>query len=156
MKSLTWLSLLLLTFSLYSCGDATTTETTDETPEATPTPTANTPDQQDAPYQDLNVAEFREMMEQEGVVILDVRTPQETANGIIEGAIEADFNDRPVFKEFLDNLDPEQTYLVYCRSGRRSAKACQLMAKQKGATKLYNLKGGYLAWEAQADPSKGN
>lgn len=79
-----------------------------------------------------------------GVVVLDVRTPEETAQGKIQGAIELDFRS-PDFAAEVAKLDPEKTYLVYCRSGNRSGKACHLMA-EKGFKNLFNLSGGYLAW----------
>jgi rhodanese-related sulfurtransferase len=60
-------------------------------------------------------------------VIIDVRTPDEFAAGHIAGAVNipveaADFGTR------IAELDPQEPYLVYCRSGRRSALAADLMA----------------------------
>ncbi len=81
------------------------------------------------------------------VVILDVRTPAETAHGKIEGAIEIDYNS-PDFALKVGGLDKSKTYLVYCRSGNRSGKACSMM-QQQGFTRLYNLQGGMLAWGQQ-------
>ena len=98
-------------------------------------------------YEDLSVAAFREKMTEEGIVLLDVRTPEETAAGKIEGALELDYND-PDFAGKVAGLDQDKTYLVYCRSGNRSGKACRLMAAQ-GFRHLYNLKGGFLAWSAE-------
>ncbi len=103
--------------------------------------------QQSAPYQNINTAEFKEKMNQPDVVILDVRTPQETAQGKIQGAIEMDFNS-PAFESKVQALDKNKTYLVYCAVGGRSASACNTMAA-KGFKQLYNLKGGYNAWKSQ-------
>lgn len=97
-------------------------------------------------YIDIDVEAFREKMKDPDVVILDVRTPEETALGKIEGAIEMNYLDEH-FQEQLDKLDKDKTYLVYCRSGNRSAKASAIMV-QKGFKKVYNLKGGYIAWTA--------
>ncbi|GIV31727.1 MAG: hypothetical protein KatS3mg030_029 [Saprospiraceae bacterium] len=99
-------------------------------------------------YIDLDVEAFREKMKEPGVVILDVRTPEETAQGKIEGAIELDYFDEH-FADKLDSLDRNKTYLVYCRSGNRSAKASALMV-QKGFRNVYNLKGGYRAWTSSS------
>ena len=93
---------------------------------------------------DLDVAEFKNKMSGEDVVILDVRTPAETAKGKIEGAIEKDVRSAD-FKEKIKELDQGKTYLVYCRSGRRSVTACNVLEKE-GFEKLYNLLGGYLAY----------
>jgi len=97
-------------------------------------------------YQDISPAEFKEKM-QEDVVILDVRTPAEVAEGAIEGHKAMNIMD-PGFLEQVETLDPEKTYLVYCRSGGRSGQACQVMS-QKGFKNLYNLAGGFMGWQAQ-------
>ena len=99
------------------------------------------------PYINLDVAAFKEKMKEPGVVILDVRTPQETAQGMIEGAVEIDFYGEN-FEREIEKLDPDKTYLVYCRSGNRSGKTCKLMAS-KGFKHCYNLQGGYIAWSQQ-------
>jgi rhodanese-related sulfurtransferase len=46
-------------------------------------------------------------------------------------------------------LDPSKNYYVYCRSGARSAQACQLM-NQMGISSAYNLLGGYMEWEGDS------
>ena len=97
-----------------------------------------------ASYRDISVAEFKNRMDDEAVVLLDVRTPPEIAEGKIAGAKELDFRS-PDFSEKVGTLDKEKTYLIYCRSGGRSGNTCKMMA-DKGFKKLYNLKGGYNAW----------
>ncbi|RMF02837.1 MAG: rhodanese-like domain-containing protein [Bacteroidetes bacterium] len=85
--------------------------------------------------------------EQPEIIYLDVRTPGEIADGKIPNAIEIDVNGGE-FEARIAALPKEATYVVYCRSGRRSVKACRIMAKA-GFNKLYNLKGGYQAWSKQ-------
>ncbi|MGB3777933.1 MAG: rhodanese-like domain-containing protein [Tunicatimonas sp.] len=95
-------------------------------------------------YQNIQADKFRELQTGKDVVVLDVRTAQERADENIPGSIHVDlFN--PKFEAELDRLDPSKTYLVYCRSGNRSAKACRMMG-DKGFTRLYNLSGGIGAW----------
>ena len=101
---------------------------------------------------DLTVPAFAEKMDDRGVVILDVRTPAETAEGKIPGAREIDFR-APDFADRIAELDPKKTYLVYCRSGNRSGQATQRMA-ELGFKKLYNLEGGFLAWSAAEQPQE--
>ena len=59
--------------------------------------------------------------------VIDVRTPAEYAQAHVVGAINIDV-EAPDFSERIAELDPDQPYLVYCRSGRRSALAAQQMA----------------------------
>jgi rhodanese-related sulfurtransferase len=78
-------------------------------------------------------------------VILDVRTPDEFAEGHLEGAKNIDFNAKD-FAERLGKLDKEKPYLVHCRSGGRSGRSLATFEKL-GFKKLYHLDGGILAWE---------
>ena len=64
----------------------------------------------------------------EDAVILDVRTPEESAAGHLEGAVLLDFNGGQFAAE-LPNLDPDAEYVVYCRSGNRAGQAVALMEK---------------------------
>ena len=99
------------------------------------------------PFENINVSTFKEKMDGEDVVILDVRTPQEIAQGKIEDALEINVLE-PNFAEKIKDLDPGKTYLVYCKVGGRSSRACDIMAKA-GFKSLYNLDGGYTAWSAE-------
>lgn len=96
--------------------------------------------------QHVEVATFASLMGQDHVVVLDVRTPAEIAEGKIENALEIDIMDQS-FDSQIQNLDKHKSYLVYCKKGGRSARACEKMADY-GFTALYNLKGGYTAWAA--------
>lgn len=60
------------------------------------------------------------------VVLIDVRTTEEFAEGHLEGALNLNVEDGTL-EEALSGLDPDETYQVYCRSGRRSAIAYDLM-----------------------------
>ncbi|HQV76853.1 MAG TPA: rhodanese-like domain-containing protein [Chitinophagales bacterium] len=82
--------------------------------------------------------------QKENAVLLDVRTAAEIAEGSIEDHIAIDIQ-QPNFMEKVGTLDKSKTYFVYCRSGNRSGQACKYMATQ-GFEKLYNLKGGMMAW----------
>ena len=95
------------------------------------------------PY-DLTQEEFKQRMDEPDVVILDVRTPAETSLGMIDEAEEIDFKAGD-FADRIDSLDRNKTYLVYCRSGNRSGKACALM-DELGFREVHNLEGGYMGW----------
>ena len=77
-------------------------------------------------------------------VILDVRTQEEFAEGHIAGAIMIDFYSM-TFRDDLDNLDKNKTYLIYCRSGGRSGKTLDIMEKLS-FQEVYNMSGGIVAW----------
>jgi phage shock protein E len=59
--------------------------------------------------------------------IIDVRTPQEYEQAHIVGALNIDV-EAPDFAERIAELDPDEPYLLYCRSGRRSDLAAQQLA----------------------------
>ena len=79
------------------------------------------------------------------LVILDVRTPDEFAEGHIEGATMLDFYE-PSFAAELAELDPDVPYVVYCRSGNRSGQTLGLMA-ELGFSSVENVDGGVIAWQ---------
>ena len=78
--------------------------------------------------------------QQQGVVIVDVRTPGEYAQGHVDGAINIDV-EGGAFDQQIAKLDKNATYVVYCHSGRRSGLATDAMAKA-GFTNVVNLQGG--------------
>ncbi len=147
-----WLSVLpvsaiLLTISmLYSCSGSA-----QQTQAATPAVTPEAVQKQApvaAPFQNVDAGTLQKMtQENPGVVLLDVRTAQEVASGIIPGAVHIDIS-RPDFIEKINQLDKSKSYVVYCRSGRRSVSACNMMANE-GFQQLYNLQGGILSWNAR-------
>jgi rhodanese-related sulfurtransferase len=81
----------------------------------------------------------------ENAIILDVRTENECDQGIIPNSINIDIYEGPGFIEKVEALDKSKKYYVYCRSGARSAKACEVM-KDLGFEYTYNLEGGILGW----------
>ena len=84
-------------------------------------------------------------VENKASIILDVRTPEEYDSGHILSAQLLDIRNPQGFMEGIAQLDISKTYYVYCRSGARSAQACQLL-KQQGITDCFNLLGGILDW----------
>jgi len=63
----------------------------------------------------------------DNAVILDVRTPEECAEGMQENAVQMNYLDTQSFQQNIQKLDSSKTYYVYCGSGARSANACQMM-----------------------------
>lgn len=98
-----------------------------------------------------NAASLNEMIvNQEAIVLLDVRRPEEFAEGHIEGAINIPLED------LMANLSqlPDKTakIIVYCKSGHRAAMATQALI-QNGYTTVLNLGGGIGAWIAAELPT---
>lgn len=84
----------------------------------------------------------------ENAVILDVRTEGEYNDGIIANAINIDIYKGQDFINEIEALDKTKNYYVYCRSGARSAKACEIM-NGLGFENAYNLVGGILDWDGE-------
>ena len=80
------------------------------------------------------------------LTVLDVRTEAEFNSSHITGAVNYDVLDSIQFMQQIQELDKHETYLVYCKSGKRSAKAAKWM-EQQGFTHIYNMKEGILGWE---------
>jgi phage shock protein E len=85
-----------------------------------------------------------------GVTVIDVRTPEEFAEGHIEDATLIDFSARD-FTDRIAELDPEQEYLVYCRSGNRSGQAVAIM-RELGFGRVFDMEGGTVAYAAAGLP----
>ncbi len=101
-------------------------------------------------YTVLTPQEGKELLESgTALTLIDVRTPVEFAEGHIEGAVNADI-EGGAFSQYIADLDKDAVYVVYCRSGRRSALAAQAM-EAAGFTKVYDL-GGIVDWQAAGYP----
>ncbi|MBX3285636.1 MAG: rhodanese-like domain-containing protein [Acidimicrobiales bacterium] len=118
------LAVVVLLVALTSCGsEAGGAEPATTDPTATP-----------APGKEAAAA-----AKAEGRTVIDVRTPEEYDAGHVEGATLVNFQD-PGFADAIAALDPDGSYVVYCRSGNRSAQA----AKQMTAIGLDVIDGGGL------------
>ena len=80
-------------------------------------------------------------------ILVDVREADELTGpeGCIDGIQHVPLG--PHLAAFLASADPESAYVFLCRSGVRSAKACEI-AQLYGFQKAYNMTGGMLAWQA--------
>jgi len=99
----------------------------------------------------ISVDEAAAKLTSEDIVLLDVRTPEEVAEGYISGALHWDYYEWDTFKEKVASLEKSKPVMVYCKAGGRSNKAAQFLKKQGCAT-IYDLKGGMNAWKASNNP----
>lgn len=96
-------------------------------------------------FVNVSVEQFNGLKETASITILDVRTPEETGQGIVKGAQIINFYEEG-FIERASALDKNEPIYVYCHVGGRSSKACKDLAKA-GFTKVYNIDGGIVAWK---------
>ena len=85
--------------------------------------------------------------ETQNAVVIDVRTPEECAEGTQPNAQQINFLSLTDFLSAVENLDKNSSYFLYCRSGNRSAQACMYM-HDKGF-KTFNLMGGMMQWDGE-------
>ncbi len=94
----------------------------------------------------ITPSDFKTKMDEKDIVVLDVRTPAEVAEGVIGTPVIVNYRDAD-FKEQLLALDKSKTYLVYCKGGGRSGQAKSLM-DASGFESVYDLQGGITAWRS--------
>jgi phage shock protein E len=87
----------------------------------------------------------------ETLLILDVRTAEEYAQGHVEGAVHIPYDQLPQRVGEIEAAK-DRDVVLYCRSGRRSEIAAGTL-REKGFTRLLHLEGDMLAWEAAGRPT---
>ncbi|MEY3010682.1 MAG: hypothetical protein RLZZ314_1324 [Bacteroidota bacterium] len=101
---------------------------------------------------DVNVKEFKSLMAQlDGALLLDVRTPEEWAEGHLAGAAHKDYWGDAGFDDAMNSIPRNRPVLVYCAGGGRSA----LTAKElhdAGHMEVYNLETGIAGWIKEGQP----
>lgn len=105
-------------------------------------------------FENADVNAFSELIEDSSVVLLDVRTASEFAEGHIEGAINIDQGQSDFMEKAKAALPMDKKIAVYCRSGRRSANAAGKLAAE--GYRCVNLKGGIVAWKEADKPMMTN
>lgn len=100
-----------------------------------------------AEYKTVNVEEFKTVLQEEGMQLLDARTIEEYNEGHIDCAVQISVKDADFEARALETFDKSRPVAVYCRSGRRSAKASEILSK--AGFKVINLDGGYEAFIKQ-------
>lgn len=96
-------------------------------------------------FENTDVQGFAELIADTNVVVLDVRTAAEFAEGHIQRAILIDQGQSDFVEKAKATLPTDKKIAVYCRSGRRSANAAGILADI--GYQCVNLKGGIIAWQ---------
>jgi phage shock protein E len=98
----------------------------------------------------LNAVEFKEAIQAESALLIDVRTQNEVRQGAIPGAKHVDFYQGGFVEAFADIPKDKPIYL-YCHSGQRSGQALAQL-KKAGFTQVAHLQGGILSWRQMGGP----
>ena len=101
-------------------------------------------------FDNVDVKGFAELIQNPDVQLLDVRTAEEYAEAHLDKAINIDVKKQGFVDQAVVRLDTTKVVAVYCRSGRRSANAAEMLA-EKGF-KAVNLEGGIIAWKNEQMP----
>lgn len=131
-KKLILISTVIISMFTVSCGNSQ--NTSPETALANPEVIVN-----------VDAKSFNDLIVSQPGTILDVRTPEEWAEGTLKDAVKINYHDDN-FEQQVEKLDKTVPVYVYCRSGKRSSSAADIL-KEKGFTKIYNLDGGITSWQ---------
>ena len=96
-------------------------------------------------YNSMSIDDLSNLINDKNTVLIDVRTRKETSRGMIGKPLEIVLG--AGMKEKFSTLDKDKKYVLYCRSGMRSASASGIMTKM-GFKDVNNLSGGFLAYQA--------
>jgi rhodanese-related sulfurtransferase len=95
-----------------------------------------------AGYKNVSTEDAKKLIENNEVVVLDVRTPEEFQGGHIPNAILIPLQE---LENRLNELEKGESYLIVCRSGNRSTQASEVLSAN-GFTKVFNMTGGMNNW----------
>ena len=101
---------------------------------------------------DIQIDEFKKKIGTENYMLVDVRTPEEYANGHLEGALNIDYFST-TFLDEISKIGVETPILLYCRSGNRSRESMKIMYDM-GFNEVKNLICGYQGWVSQNNSVK--
>lgn len=106
--------------------------------------------QQDRPYKSLPVDEFCAVIADPEVQRLDVRTTAEYSEGHIAGSLNINVLDEQ-FAVMADSLlSKDHPVALYCRSGKRSKKAAEVLGK--AGYEVFELESGFNGWQQAGQP----
>jgi rhodanese-related sulfurtransferase len=95
-----------------------------------------------AGYKNVSTEDAKQLIDNNEVIVLDVRTPEEFQGGHITNATLIPLQE---LESRLNELDKKTSYLVVCRSGNRSAQASEILSNN-GFTNISNMTGGMSNW----------
>jgi len=95
-------------------------------------------------FREIDAKKLKEMIDEEGdqLLLYDIRTPAEYQQGMIRGG---KLTPLDVVPSMMNDIPSDKTVVFYCRSGVRSANACEYVNEQLGLDTI-NLAGGIISW----------
>jgi len=95
-------------------------------------------------FKEIDASKLKEMIDSEGdqLLLYDIRTPAEYQQGIIRDGMLTPLNTIP---QIMNDIPTDKIVVFYCRSGVRSAQACEYVNEQLGLDTI-NLAGGIISW----------
>ena len=106
---------------------------------------------QEESIRSLSPIEFKAALETGEYTLLDIRTLEEYYEGHLANASQNDYYQTILFNSYLDMLDKNGKYLIYCRTGNRTGDTLNIM-REKGFKNVADLNGGIAAWVAMGLP----
>ena len=96
-------------------------------------------------YEVLSYDDFKNQINNDNVLLFDIRTMDEFNSGHLKGSINIDFYEEKLFDKFFKKVNKSKPIYIYCRSGNRSKKSSEKL-KKLGFVKIVDLEGGYKNW----------
>ncbi len=98
--------------------------------------------------------ELIELRKNPDVQLVDIRTPEEWQQGVIEGASKINFYDKE-FMPKIEKMDKAKPIVIYCAAGGRSSNAAKKLVTA-GFVEVYDLGIGFRGWKAEGRPVMSN
>ena len=102
-------------------------------------------------YTVVNCQDFNLIIENKDPIIVDVRFQRAYKKEKIVGAQNA--TDKMALKELLNEIDKNTIVLVYCKEGRRSRTAGEIICKDLNFKNVYSLNSGFMSWKKKGYPT---
>jgi rhodanese-related sulfurtransferase len=95
----------------------------------------------------ITTLELKELLSNDKIQLMDVRTQKEVKYGFIESALFINYFDEDFAPKAVSKLDKDKPVYLYCRTGNRSGKAAKIL--QEKGYEVYNVLGGYNKWKQE-------
>ncbi len=105
--------------------------------------------QENPAYTNIIPKEAYELISKQEVIVVDVRTVKAYNSSHVPGAILIPLDE---LESRLDELNPSDYILVYCSTGGCQSEAAPRILVENGFTHVWNLKGGFIQWQAEDLP----